>query len=61
MRAWPVGRPLPPGHRPPFRYPPTRDPAFREYHLIGDILVIAQSALLVCARSWEGIAEFGRS
>lgn len=41
--------------------PDPRHPAFREYHLLGDILVIALSAVLAGARSWEGIAEFGRS
>ena len=38
-----------------------RHEAFREHHLLGDILVIALSAVLAGARSWEGIAEFGRS
>jgi predicted transposase YbfD/YdcC len=41
--------------------PDPRHPAFRERHLLGDILVLALSAVLAGARSWEGIAEFGRS
>lgn len=41
--------------------PDPRHPAFRDHHLLGDILVIALSAVLAGARSWEGIAEFGRS
>ena len=41
--------------------PDPRHPAFRDHHLLGDLLVIALSAVLVGARSWEGIAEFGRS
>ena len=41
--------------------PDPRHPAFREHHLLGDILVIALSAVLVGVRSWEGIAEFGRN
>jgi predicted transposase YbfD/YdcC len=43
------------------RVPDPRHPAFRDHHLLGDILVIALSAVLAGARSWEGIAEFGRS
>jgi predicted transposase YbfD/YdcC len=39
--------------------PDPRHPAFRDYHLLGDILVIAFSAVLAGARSWDGIAEFG--
>jgi predicted transposase YbfD/YdcC len=41
--------------------PDPRHPAFRGHHLLGDILVIALSAVLAGARSWEGIAEFARS
>jgi predicted transposase YbfD/YdcC len=41
--------------------PDPRHPAFRDHHLLGDILVIALSAVLVGVRSWEGIAEFGCS
>jgi len=41
--------------------PDPRHQAFRDHHLLGDILVIALSAVLAGARSWEGIAEFGRS
>ena len=41
--------------------PDPRHPAFRDHHLLGDLLVIALSAVLAGARSWEGIAEFGRS
>jgi predicted transposase YbfD/YdcC len=36
-------------------------PAFREHHRLGDLLVIARTAVLAGARSWEGSAEFGRS
>ena len=39
--------------------PDPRHPAFRDYHLLGDILVIAFSAVLAGARSWDGIAAFG--
>jgi predicted transposase YbfD/YdcC len=38
-----------------------RHPAFRDHHLLGDILVIALCAVLSGADSWEDIAEFGRS
>lgn len=41
--------------------PDPRHEAFRERHLLGDILVIALSAVLAGARSWDGIAEFGRT
>src|SRR5438270_5233637 len=41
--------------------PDPRNPAFCDHHLLGDILVLALSAVLAGARSWEGIAEFGRS
>jgi predicted transposase YbfD/YdcC len=41
--------------------PDPRHPAFRDHHRLGDLLVIALSAVLVGVRSWEGIAEFGRS
>ena len=41
--------------------PDPRHPAFQGHHLLGDILVIALSAVLAGARSWEGIVEFGRS
>lgn len=41
--------------------PDPRHRAFQEHHLLGDILVIALSAVLVGARSWEGMAAFGRS
>ena len=41
--------------------PDPRHPAFRDYHLLGDILIVALSAVLAGARSWEGLAEFGRS
>jgi predicted transposase YbfD/YdcC len=41
--------------------PDPRHPAFRDHHLLGDVLVIGLSAVLIGARSWECIAEFGRS
>ena len=41
--------------------PDPRHRSFRDHHLLGDILVIALSAVLAGARSWEGIVEFGRS
>jgi len=41
--------------------PDPRHPAFQDYHLLGDILAIALSAVLAGARSWEAIAEFGRT
>jgi len=41
--------------------PDPRHPAFRNHHLLGDILFIALSSVLSGTRSWEGIAEFGRS
>jgi predicted transposase YbfD/YdcC len=39
--------------------PDPRHPAFRDRHLLGDILVIALSAVLSGANSWDGIAAFG--
>jgi predicted transposase YbfD/YdcC len=41
--------------------PDPRHPAFRDRHLLGDILTIALCAVLSGARSWEAIARFGRS
>jgi predicted transposase YbfD/YdcC len=41
--------------------PDPRHPAFRDHHLLGDLLVIALSAVLAGARSWEAIAQLGRS
>jgi predicted transposase YbfD/YdcC len=38
-----------------------RHPAFRDYHLLGDIVAIALCAVLSGAESWEAIARFGRS
>jgi predicted transposase YbfD/YdcC len=38
-----------------------RHPAFRDHHLLGDILVIALCAVLSGSRSWESIADFGRT
>lgn len=38
-----------------------RHPAFQDYHLLGDILVIALCAMVSGARSWDAIARFGRS
>jgi len=39
--------------------PDPRHPAFRDYHLLGDILVIALSAVLAGAQSWDAVAAFG--
>jgi predicted transposase YbfD/YdcC len=41
--------------------PDPRHPAFRDYHLLSDILVIALSATLSGCKSWEAIAQFGRA
>jgi predicted transposase YbfD/YdcC len=41
--------------------PDPRHPAFRDRHLLVDILAIALCAVLSGARSWEAIARFGRS
>jgi predicted transposase YbfD/YdcC len=41
--------------------PDPRHPAFRDHHLLGDLLVIALCAVLSGARSWDAIARFGRS
>jgi len=41
--------------------PDPRHPAFRDHHLLGDILVIALCAVLSGSRSWETIADFGRT
>src|SRR3954454_24799659 len=41
--------------------PDPRHPAFRDHHLLGDILVIALAAVLSGSDSWEAIAEFGRT
>jgi predicted transposase YbfD/YdcC len=41
--------------------PDPRHPAFRDHHLLGDILFIALCAVLSGADSWEDVAEFGRS
>ena len=38
-----------------------RHPAFRDRHRLSDILVIALSAVLCGARSWDAIADFGIS
>ena len=38
-----------------------RHPAFRDHHLLGDLLVIALCAVISGARSWDAIARFGRS
>ena len=39
--------------------PDPRHPAFRDRHRLCDILVIALSAILSGARSWDAIADFG--
>jgi predicted transposase YbfD/YdcC len=41
--------------------PDPRHPAFREHHLLSDILVIALCAVLSGSRSWEAIADFGQT
>jgi predicted transposase YbfD/YdcC len=41
--------------------PDPRHPVFRDYHRLSDILVIALSALLSGAKSWDAIASFGRT
>ena len=41
--------------------PDPRHPAFRDHHLLGDVLVIALCAVLGGARSWDAIAGFGRA
>jgi len=41
--------------------PDPRHPAFRDHHLLGDILVIALAAVLSGCDSWDDIAEFGRT
>jgi predicted transposase YbfD/YdcC len=40
--------------------PDPRHPAFRDFHLFGDIVAIALCAVLSGATSWEAIAGFGR-
>lgn len=39
--------------------PDPRHPAFRDHHLLDDILVIALTAVLCGAKSWEAMADFG--
>jgi predicted transposase YbfD/YdcC len=41
--------------------PDPRHPAFRDRHLLGDILVIALAAVLSGANTWDAIAAFGVS
>jgi len=41
--------------------PDPRHWAFRDRHRLGDILVLALSAVLSGARSWDAIADFGRA
>lgn len=41
--------------------PDPRHPAFRDYHSLSDLLVIALTALLSGADSWDAMAAFGRS
>src|SRR5262245_33292911 len=41
--------------------PDPRHRAFRDHHLLGDILVIALCAVLSGCGSWDDIAQFGRS
>jgi predicted transposase YbfD/YdcC len=39
--------------------PDPRHPAFRNYHLLDDILVLALTAVLSGCKSWEAISDFG--
>jgi predicted transposase YbfD/YdcC len=41
--------------------PDPRHPAYRDHHLLGDLLVIALCAVLSGCDSWDTIAQFGRS
>lgn len=41
--------------------PDPRHPDFQEHHLLTDILVIALTACLSGAKSWDAMARFGRS
>jgi len=41
--------------------PDPRHPAFRDHHLLADFLVIALTAVLCGGKSWEAIADFGRT
>jgi predicted transposase YbfD/YdcC len=41
--------------------PDPRHPAFRDYHVLSDILVIALAEVLSGAKSWDAIAAFGRT
>lgn len=41
--------------------PDPRHAAFRDYHLLGDILIIALAAVLSGSDSWDDIALFGRT
>jgi predicted transposase YbfD/YdcC len=61
MTARPEATPSPldiPGHF--ATLPDPRHPAFRDFHLFGDIVAIALCAVLSGATSWEAIASFGR-
>src|SRR4051812_21777617 len=39
--------------------PDPRHRAFRDHHLLNDILVIALTAVMCGAKSWEAISDFG--
>jgi predicted transposase YbfD/YdcC len=41
--------------------PDPRHPAYRDHHLLGDLLVIALCAVLSGCDSWDTIAQFGQS
>jgi len=41
--------------------PDPRHPAFRRYHRLDDILVLALTAMLCGCQSWEAIADFGKT
>lgn len=41
--------------------PDPRHPAFRDYHVLSDVLVIALAAVLSGAQSWDAIAAFGHT
>src|SRR5262249_3878187 len=56
------GPPTPLAFAPPFaQVPAPRHRAFRDHHRLDDILVLALTAVLCGAKSWEAIADFGRT
>jgi DDE_Tnp_1-associated len=61
MTAVPEDPPSPldiPGHF--ASLPDPRHPAFRDHHLLGEVVAIALCAVLSGATSWDSIASFGR-